>query len=115
MADLITVYTFFQNADSHAEFLHRVEAAVVEAALDVRVETEPSPMTETFRARQRWAVRALSGPTMEAKRMLPGLAIKANDAELISEVGVLSATDTQIRSTVAGLVDDYSDYVPESA
>lgn len=60
MADLSTVRTFFDNADAHSAFLHRVEAAVVETALDVRGEAAPSPMTEVYRSRQRWAVSALA-------------------------------------------------------
>lgn len=115
MADLSTVYTFFQNADAHSAFLHRVEAAVVETALDVRNVAEPSPMTAVYRSRQRWAVSALANPVQAAKVMLPGLAVTANDAGLISEAGEIDGTDAQIRSTVAGLVDEYSDYVPEVA
>ena len=115
MADLSTVYTFYTNRDAHAAFLHRVQAAVVKAALDVRNEQEPDPMTEAFRARQRWAIEALASPTYKASAMLPGLAVKANDAGLISEAGEISATDAQIRTTVAALVDEYSDYVPAAA
>jgi hypothetical protein len=115
MATLSTVYTFFVNKDAHAAFLHRVEAAIVKAALDVRNEEEPEPMTESFRSRQRWAVLALAGPTLAARAMLPALAILANNAELISEAGEITATDSQIESTVASLVDECSDYIPESA
>lgn len=116
MADLSTVYTFSQNADAHADFLHRVEAAIVDVALDVRAEPEPDPMTETHRSRQRWAVSALANPVQAAKTMLPGLAIIANLLNLISSAGVIDATDQQITTALTSaeydLVDKYSDYVP---
>jgi hypothetical protein len=114
-ADLVTVYTFFRNADAYAAFLQRVTAAVVEAALDVRAESEPSPMTEAFRSRQRWAVSALQRPVETGRVMLPSLAVIANNAGLLSDEGEIDATDAQIRSSVAGLVDEMSDYVPEAA
>ena len=115
MADLITVWGFFDNSDAYSEFLHKVAAAVAETALDVRGEAEPDPMTESFRSRQRWAVAALGDPMGKSQDMLPALAVKANDASLLSEEGEISATDAQIRTTVAGLVDELSDYVPEAA
>jgi hypothetical protein len=113
MADLATVRTFFDNADAYSSFLHRVEAAVVEAALDIRAEEEPDPMTGLFQARQQLALQVLTAPSTNAKRFLPALAIKANAAGLMSESGEISATDEQIRSVVADLFAPYSNYVPE--
>ena len=115
MADLSTVFGFFENADAYSAFMQRVAAAVVETALEVRIEQEPSPMTEVFCSRQRWAVAALARPMVAAKAMLPALAVMANEAGLLSEGGVIDATDGQIRSSVSGLVPEMSDYVPEAA
>ena len=115
MADLQTVRTFFDNPDAYSAFLHRVEAALVEEALNVRAEEEPSPMNELFRARQLLAINALNQPARWARVFLPALAVKANDAGLLSEQGNITATDAQIRATVAGLFSPYCDYVPASA
>ena len=114
MANLATIRTFFENADAYSAFLHRVEAAIVETALAVRAEEEPDPMTALFVARQNWALYALNHPQATARTLLPGLAVKANDAGLLSDAGVIDATDAQIRSTVSGLVNVYCNYVPEA-
>jgi hypothetical protein len=119
MADLANVWNFYDNADAYAAFLHRVEAAVVEKAVALREEDEPSPVTEAWIARQQWAVSVLSGPShaaYQAKAMLPALAIKANDAGLLSDTGVITATDNQIRATIDdAFVDLHAGYVPEAA
>lgn len=112
MADLITIRAFFDNADAYSPFLHRVEAAVVETALAVRTETPPNPVTQLFADRQTWAQAALRFPQSTAKTLLPALAVKANDTGLLSDTGQITATDAQIRATVAALVTAYSDYVP---
>jgi hypothetical protein len=112
-ASLSTVYTFFQNADAYASFLHRVEAAVVAVALNIRGEQEPSPVTPLFRARQLWALDALARPTLVARGLLPALATLANDAGLLSTQGVINATDEQILNTLPGLVVKVCNYVPE--
>ena len=113
MADLLNVWTFFDNADQYAEFLHRVSAALVETALDVRDEEAPDPVTGGYAARQAWAVAALGGPDgaqAAAVGMLPALAVKANDGGLLDDEGNLTATDQQIRTTVAALVDALAGY-----
>lgn len=113
MADLATVRAFFDNADAYSAFLHRVEAAVVETALAIRAEEEPDPMTELFRARQRLAISALALPPSYARTFLPALAVKANGAGLMDEQGNITASDAQIRASVADLFAPYSNYVPE--
>ena len=119
-ADLLTARTFFSNAacpgalsgDAYSEFLHRVETALCETALDIRAEAEPDPVTAIHVARQQYAIQVLSSPTDAARRMLPGLVIAANEAGLLSEAGVIDATDAQIRAKVVDLVNAYSGYVP---
>jgi hypothetical protein len=119
MADLSHVQTFWQNADAHAAFLHRVTAALVKKALDVRVEDTPDPVTGAWVARQQWAAGVLSGPTgalNKARQMLPALAVKANDAGLLGEDGSITATDQQI----TGILDDdwvdlFAGYIPEAS
>jgi hypothetical protein len=115
MADLITIRNFFDNADAHSAFLHRVAAAIIESALAIRGEEEPDPMTQLFVDRQLWAVSALQAPVSTARLMLPALAVKANDAGLLSDAGEISATDAQIRSAAAGLVNACCSYVPSLA
>lgn len=116
MADLATVHLFFSNADAYSAFLARVEAAIVEKALTLRAETAPDPVTAAWAARQSWAVTVLSStPALvnQAKRMLPALAVTANDAGLIDEDGFIDATDAQIRATVTdAFVDWHAGYVP---
>ncbi len=111
MADLSTIYTFFNNADAHAAFLHRIQTALVETALAVRAENEPDPKTDRFAARQRWARDALLNPIHVAHRLLPAIAVKANDAGRIDEQGNVTASDNEIRATVLSLVDTFADYV----
>jgi len=112
-ADLLTARTFFSNADAYSQFLHRVETALCEAALAIRAEAEPDPVTALHIARQNYAIQVLTSPTDAARRMLPGLVIAANDAGLLSEAGAIDATDAQIRTKVADLITAYSAYVPE--
>lgn len=112
MADLANVWTFYENHDAHSDFLHRVAAATIETALTIREETPPEPVTGLWAARQAWAACSLGDPLGAASNMLPGLAVKANDAGLLSEDGEITATDSQIRSTVAGIIDTYSGYFP---
>ncbi len=117
MADLANVWNFYDNPDAYAAFLHRVEAAIVEKAMDLRDEAAPNPVTAQWAARQDWAVSVLSGAAhaaAEAKAMLPGLAVKANNAGLLSEDGVLTATDAQIIATIDDdFIDLHAGYVPE--
>ena len=117
MADLEKVYLFFDSGDHYHEFLHRVGVALVEKALDVRADPEPNPVTGVWVARQHWAGRVLGGSFSvmgEAKKMLPALAVIANDAGLIDDDGFIDATDTQIRGTITDdLVDKHAAYVPE--
>jgi hypothetical protein len=113
MADLQTLWTFATNADANAAFLHRIAAAVVEWAVAERESSAPSPVTDLWRARQDWAVWALKWPIEAARQLLPSLAVKANDAGLISDAGAITATDAQIRSVVTdALIDLYAGYVP---
>jgi hypothetical protein len=112
MAALDGVYTFFENADAHASFLHRVEVALYEKALDLRENPPASPLAAVDTARQLWAMRILDNPIVEARRFLPGMSIKANNAGFINDQGVLTATDAQIRTTVAALITVYSGYIP---
>jgi hypothetical protein len=116
MADLANVWNFYDNPDAYAAFLHRVEAAVVEKAVALREEAEPSPVTHDWRARQEWATSVLGGPhhvAAAAKAMLPALAVKANAAGLLSDTGVITATDNQIRATLDDdFVDLHAGYVP---
>jgi hypothetical protein len=84
MADLATVYQFFNNADAYAGFLHRVEVAIAEKAIAVRGEVAPDPVTGSWVARQNWANSVLASQESigtQSKRMLPALAITANDAQ----------------------------------
>ena len=115
-ADLMNLTVFFENADAHAAFLHRITAAVVEKASALREEEAPDPVTELWRARQEWALAALtgiSGATTAARAMLPGLAVKANDAGFLSDTGTIDVTDTQIRAVITdAFVDLYAGYIP---
>jgi hypothetical protein len=108
---------FWRNADAHATFLHRVAAAIVETAIELRQETPPSPVTQQWRSRQHWADLALygaEGALDKARQMLPALAVKANDAGLLDETGNLTATDTQIRAILTNTwIDLFTRYVPE--
>lgn len=118
MADLSTVHLFFDNADAYSAFLARVETAIVEKAIDVRGEVAPDPVTGKWAARQAWAVSVFANTASlqaQARRMLPALAVKANDSELIDENGEIDVTDAQIRSTIdSDLVDMHAGYVPEA-
>ena len=115
-ADLMNLTLFFENADAHATFLHRVTAAVVEKAAELRAENPPEPVTEAWRTRQQWALAALSGipgATAAARTMLPGLAVKANDAGFLTANGTIDVTDTQIRAVLDDtFVDLYAGYIP---
>jgi hypothetical protein len=117
-ADLMNLTVFFENADAHADFLHRITAAVVEKAATLRAEDPPDPVTEAWRARQSWAHGALSGipgAIAAARDMLPGLAVKANDAGFLSANGTIDVTDTQIRAVLDDdFVDLYAGYIPEA-
>ena len=102
-ANLENIWLFFDNADAYNPFLHRVEAALVEKALALRGETAPDPVTGAWAARQTWASIVLSSPgalRAKARAMLPALAVRANDAGLLSDQGTITATDTQIRATI---------------
>ena len=115
-ADLLYLTNFFENADAHAAFLHRVTAAIVEKAAALRAEDPPNPVTEAWQARQRWALSALSGipgATAAARAMLPGLAVKANDSGYLTPAGVIDVTDSQIRAVLSdAFVDLYAGHVP---
>ena len=118
MADLANVWKFYDNADAYTDFLHRVEAAIVQKAVALREEAAPSPVTEVWRARQDWAVQVLNGPAgaaAKAKAMLPALAVKANSAGLISDQGEIDATDAQITATIDDdFVDLHAAFIPEA-
>ena len=118
-ADLMNLTIFFENADAHGAFLHRVTAAVVEKATALRAETPPNPVTELWRARQSWALNALtgiSGALAAARAMLPGLAVKANEAGFLTAGGVIDVTDTQIRAVIDDdFVDVYAGHIPDAA
>jgi hypothetical protein len=115
-ADLMNLTTFFENADAHAAFLHRITAAVVEKAAALRAETPPDPVTDAWRARQQWAhntLAGISGATAAARAMLPGLAVRANDAGFLTAAGTIDVTDTQIRAVLDDdFVDLYAAYIP---
>ena len=117
MADLSTVHLFFNNADAYSAFLARVETAIVEKAVELRGEAEPSPVTGAWAARQAWAVSVFANTASlqaRARAMLPAMAVKANDADLIDDNGEIDATDAQIRATITdAFVDLHSGYVPE--
>lgn len=119
MADLITVKVFFENADAHNEFKARAATALVEWAIAERESAAPNPVTGIWVARQEYAGRVLGGASavmVLAEAMLPALAVKANDAGLISEDGEIDATDAQIRGTIDdAFVDMHAGYVPEAA
>ena len=114
MADLSTVYTFYNNKDAHAAFLQRLQAALVQKALEVRAEIEPDPMTPQFIARQGWARDVLYHPSFWGERMLPALAVKANDLGRIDDNGEIDASDAEIRGALANLIGPYSEYLPEA-
>jgi hypothetical protein len=114
---LATVRLFLDNADAYAAFLARLEAVIVDKAIDLLSETSPSPVTPEWAARQNWAVGVLLGPpaiAARAKAMLPTLVVKANDAGLIDGEGNINVTDTQIRDTIDDeFIDLYAGYVWE--
>ena len=113
MADLIIVKRFIESGDLNSEFIKRVEVAGYEEAITIR-EANPDPPTTIDvkeQSRQQWALGVFANPLAEAKRMLPALAVAANNAGLIDSEGVVTATDAQIRNTVGGLVEEYIDYV----
>lgn len=116
-ASLANVQTFWDNADAHSAFLARVAAAIVEAAIQIRQGSLPSPITEDWRYRQYWAnavLRGAPGALDKAREMLPALAVKANDAGLLDESGNLDATDAQIRNILSSSwIDIFTGYVPE--
>jgi hypothetical protein len=115
-ASLETLWTFTTNADAHATFLHRVAAAIVEWAVVERESDTPSLVTPLWVARQEWVVWALKNPLAAATQILPSLAIKANAAALISDAGIITASDAQIRSVINdALIDLYAGYVPPAA
>lgn len=117
MADLITVRTFIANKDESAEFLQRCQVALAEVALAER-ENMAATLTPEQSARQEYALRVLASQSAivaESERMLTALAIKANDAGLISEAGVITATDTQIRATVAAMFTEFSQFIAPDA
>ncbi len=117
-ASLENVQMFWRNADAHAVFLHRVAAAIVEAAKDLRQQDPPNPITAGWQARQHWATAALNGAPgalLKARQMLPALAVTANDAGLLSEDGTITATDNQIRNILSATwIDMFTGYVPEA-
>ena len=110
MASLKMVDEFVREPDLHSEFITQVSAALVEEALDIR-QNPANPMDAEGSSLQSWAVRVLPNPRAEAVRMLPTLAVMANNAGLISEEGVVSATDAQIRTTVGNLSAIFSGYI----
>ncbi len=119
MAQVYEIVTrFFQNDASHEQFLRRVSARLVEWAVDER-ENIPASPTGAEVARQEFAVQVLTGAegaVAQARKMLPALAIKANDAGLIDQGGSIEATDAQIRATVDDeLVELHAGYVPDAA
>lgn len=111
-----TVATFFENPDAFAAFLKRVSARLVEWAIDER-ENIPASPSAAEAARQAFAVRVLTGANgamLEAKRLLPALAVKANAAGLIDDQGYITATDAQILATITdAFIDLHAGYVPE--
>ncbi len=113
-----TVATFFENADAYASFLKRVTARLVEWAVTER-ENLPASPSPAEAARQTFAIQVLTGAagaTAQARRLLPALAVKANAAGLIDEIGTITATDAQILATLDdAFIDLHAGYVPEAA
>lgn len=113
-----TVATFFENPDAYAAFLKRVTARLVEWAIDER-ENIPASPSGADAARQAFAIQVLTGPTgatIQAKRLLPALAVRANAAGLVDSDGAITATDAQILATVNdAFIDLHAGYVPEVA
>jgi len=118
MADLLTIATFFQNADACSAFRYRVAAALVAYAKDERENCPASP-TAAEVARQEYCALILNGRAgalAAADQMLPTLAVVANGAGLIDENGSISATDQQITGIVTdALVDVFAGYVPAAS
>jgi hypothetical protein len=115
MASLQIVNGFIESRDAHAVFLKRVTTAILREAVELRENIPASPASAQDVARQRWAQRAIVSPGVEAARMLPVLALKANDVGFLNDQGVVTATDNQIQTVVGNLVDVFSDYVPDLA
>jgi hypothetical protein len=112
------VATFFENADAHAEFLKRVAARLVEWAVDERGNIPASPSAAEV-ARQNFAVAVLLGSRAvmaQASKILPALAVRANDADLIDANGYITATDIQIAGVVnSDFIDLHAGHVPPAS
>ena len=80
-------------------FSHRIESAIADVASDVREEDSGVP---NHANRLVWAARAMKHPEDELAGVLSGVLI-ANKAGLKEEI--LSASDSDIKSAVASLVD----------
>lgn len=112
MADLQLVQEFATISDLHAQFVSKVTSALTEVALEVR-QNPANPMDAENSALQRWAVRVLPDPRAEALRMLPTLAVMANNAGRINEDGSVDASDELIKTTVTALAPIFSGYIAE--
>jgi len=99
---LESLYLIGESRDQHGELLRRVAAAIVEESLSI---IENGAETAS---RKTWAYRAVQAPLDTAETMLYPLLVKANESNLLDELPV-AATDAQVRSTVAGLVDVYAE------
>lgn len=118
MADLITVATFFENRDAHADFRIRFAAGLVSYARQKR-NSMPSSPTDVERARQNLCVQILSNRQSlfnVVDRMLPTIAVIANNAGFLDDQGVIAVTDQQITDFIDdNTLDLFSGYVPEVA
>lgn len=110
------VALFFQNADAYSAFRNRLAAALVNYARQERGDTPPDPVTYTWEARQNFCLLILNGKDGAfaiADRMMPALAVVANEAGKIDSSGNITVTDGEIDSFLTdNRIDWFAGHVP---
>lgn len=114
MADLQTVSIFSQNKDANEGLRQRATVAMLEHAINMRAGMAPS-LSSKEAAEQQLAIDFLHNPQPYMSRFMMMFAIKANDAGLIDDAGIIIATDAQIRSICSQVYAVFCSFVSPSA
>lgn len=97
MATYNELYTVWMDGDNGLQ--NRVAIAVLVAAVDIAQESTSTP---NHAERYRWAAKAMTDPTGEARRFFSAMLAFNKDLTMNQ---ILSASDTAIQSQVNGAVN----------